>query len=119
MGADYKGRVLSFARDLRHRESLAPYEWTFQVQRAYTFRHNVGRVVRHACGTCHRPEATALRVPLDSYEQVMKYVRKGNAASSRLVTVLSEPQNHSQLPPDWRAMTYVLRDWIEKFDAAE
>jgi len=119
MGAEYRVRVLSSAQDLRHQESLAAYEWTFQVHRTYSFRHNVGRIIRHGCGPCHRPGGWALQVPLDNYEQVMKYVRKENAASSRLVTVLSEPQNHGQVPPDWRAMVYVLRDWIERFDAAE
>ncbi len=119
MGTQFTVAVAGYARSLSGLQFLHPYEWTFQVHQAYTFRHNVGRVIRHACGTCHGPGRRTPRVPLDSYEQVVQYVQKGNSAASPLYASLSDPRSHSQIPPDWRAMTYVIRDWIDTFGAAE
>ena len=119
MGAEHKVVVTGYARNSTGLEYLHPHEWSFQVHRAYTFTDNVGRIIRHACGTCHGPGRMTPRVPLDSYQHVIQYVQKGNAAASPLYASLSDPRSHSQIPPDWRAMTYVIRDWIDTFDAAE
>ncbi len=118
MGAEYRVRLGPSATDLRRQEGLQPHEWSFQVHRAYTYRHNVGRVIRHACGTCHAPGRPAARVPLGSYPEVVRYVRKGDAAASPLYAVLGDPR-HAQVPADWRLMYYVIRDWINQADAAE
>ncbi len=119
MGAEYTVAVSAFAHDPRGKAYLVPYTWTFAVHKAYRFRQNVGRVIRHGCGTCHRSGGTAAQAPLGSYPEVMRYVRKGNAAASPLVAALGNPRTHGQVPADWQAMYYVIRDWIDKFDAAE
>ncbi len=119
MGTQYTVVVTGYARSLNRLDYLQPHEWSFRVHEAYTFRQNVGRVIRHGCGTCHSPGRAAARVPLLTYDQVKTYVQKGNSAASPLYASLSDPRNHSQIADDWRAMTYVIRDWIDKFAAAE
>jgi hypothetical protein len=119
MGAEHRVAVTGYARNSSGLEYLHPHEWSFQVHRAYTFSDNVGRIIRHACGTCHSPGNMAARMPLLGYKQVMAYVQKGSSAASPLYASLGDPRTHSQVPPDWRAMTYVIRDWIDKFDGAE
>jgi hypothetical protein len=118
-GAEYRVRLGASATDLPRQESLHPHEWTFQVYKAYTYRQNVGPLMRHACGTCHGPGRAAARVPLGSYPEVMPYVQKGNAAASPLYAALGDPRRHAQVPREGQAMSYVIRDWIERFDAAE
>lgn len=117
LGAEYKVRLSAAATDLQHQEGLQPYEWGFQVHRAYSW-HNVGRIVRYACETCHGAGRAAARVPLGNYEQVMRYVQKGNAAASPLYAVLGDAR-HRQVPADWQGMYYVIKEWIDKGDAAE
>ncbi len=117
MGAEYKARLTAAATDLRRQEGLQPYEWTFQVHQAYSW-HNVGRIIRYACETCHAPGRAAAGVPLGNYEQIMRYVRKGDAAASPLYAVLGDAR-HRQVPADWQGMYYVIKDWIDKADAAE
>jgi len=119
MGAEYKVSLSEVARDSGRMASLTPFAWTFTVHKAYTFRQNVGRVIRHGCGTCHRPEGEARRVPLGSYPEVLRYVQRGNAAGSPLYAALRDQRTHGGIPLDWKAMSYVIRDWIDKFDAAE
>ena len=119
LGVEYRVRLGSSATDLRRVEGLHPYEWTFQVYGGYTYHQNVGPLMRYACGSCHGAGGSAARVPLGTYTQAMSYVQKKNAAASPLYAALGDPRRHAQVPPGGQAMSYVIRDWIEKFDAAE
>jgi len=119
LGTTYKVVLTAYAQNLRREEYLQRHEWSFEVYRAYSFTHNVGRLLRHACGECHRPGGLAPRVLLDGYEQVLRYVRRGDAAASPLLASLGDPRTHSQVRPEARRLLYIVRDWIDRFDAAE
>jgi hypothetical protein len=119
LGVEYRVRLGSSATDLRRQEGLHPYEWTFQVYKGYTYHQNVGPLMRYACGSCHGAGGAAARVPLGSYTQAMSYVQKGSAAASPLYAALSDPRRHAQVPREGQALSYVIRDWIDRFDAAE
>ena len=119
MGATYKVVLNGYAQDLSHQEYLQPHEWSFEVYKDYSFTHNVGGLLRHACGECHSPGRSAPRVLLDSYGRVMPYVKKGNSAASPLLAALENPSIHGQIGPEAQRLLYVVRDWIDRFEAAE
>jgi hypothetical protein len=119
MGATYRVALTGYAQNVSRQEYLQPHEWSFEVFKDYSFARNVGQILAHGCGECHSPGGLAPRVPLDSYERVMPNVQKGNSAGSPLLTALNNPRTHSQVRPEVRRLLYVIRDWIDRFEAAE
>jgi hypothetical protein len=119
MGATYKVALTGHAKSLSRQEYLQPHEWSFHVYGAFSYNLNVAGLLRYACGECHSAGRSAARVPLDSYERVMPYVKKGNSAASPLLAALENPSTHGQVGPGARRLVYVVRDWIDRFEAAE
>ena len=119
MGSTYKVVLTGHAQNLSRQEHLQPHEWSFQVYGAFSYNLNVAGLLRHACGECHSPGRSAPRVLLDSYERVMPYVKKGNSAESPLLAALNNPSIHGQVGPEAQRLLYVVRNWIDRFDAAE
>jgi len=119
MGATYKVVLTGHAENTSREEYLQPHEWSFQVYKSYSFRRNVGGILQYACGECHSAGRSAPHVLLDTYGRVLPHVRKGNAAASPLVAALDNPRTHAQVRPEARRLLYVVRDWIDRFDAAE
>jgi hypothetical protein len=96
--------------------------WSFTTGATRTYRDDIQPLVGAYCLTCHAPKASAAAVPLETYQDLSRYVVPGRSSESRLYTFVQERRHHINMAgPDHSTNTKlaILKDWIDEDKAAE
>ena len=89
-----------------------------------TYRDDIKPIIGAYCAKCHGPNGVAARIPLETYEDVSRYVKPGHSRESRLYTFIQERKNHvNPWPRSWgdapNDKLLIIKDWIDANNALE
>jgi len=111
---------VSASRDGEEYE-LRPARWTFGTGGARTYQNDIQPLVNAYCARCHAPTGSAAAVPLETYDDVRRYVVPGRATESRFFTLVQQRNHHINMAgPDHSTNTKlaIIKDWINEDRAA-
>ena len=118
-GTTYLVTLGSGISDVHGLDHLDTTSWEFSTVGGYFYTRDVRPLVAAYCTPCHRPDGTAARVPLDTLDDVKRYVQPGAADRSRFITALTDTNHQGQIAPQAVAKAYLFRDWIGVFQAVD
>ncbi len=118
-GSTYLVTLESGITDANELDRLETTSWDFSTVGGYFFTRDIRPLIRSYCASCHRPDGPAARVRLDTLGEVMRFVRTGEAEKSQFVTALTDSNHQGKVAPQALAKVYLIRDWINVFQAAD
>lgn len=76
-----------------------------------TYTSDIAPLLSDECVRCHNPKGSVDSLPLDTYSSVVKYVKPGDPANSKLVKALDGGEMDGRLTNDQLTL---LKNWIQQ-----
>jgi len=119
MSASYRVSLGGGIKTADGLDELEATSWKFSTVGGYNYTRDIRPLLSAHCTQCHGEGGAAAHVGLGSHAAVMRFIRPGDAESSRFWAALADANHAGKLSPQAAARFYMLRDWITKFQAID
>lgn len=102
--------------------ALVGANWSFTTGGSRTYRGDIQPLVSMYCMKCHGPAGRASNIPLETYQDVRRYVVPGRSGESRFYTFLQDRSHHINMAGPNHSTNdklAVIKDWIDVDRAVE
>jgi len=101
---------------------LVGANWSFTTGGSRTYRKDIRPLIATYCTRCHGSAGQASNIPLETYQDVSRYVVPGRSGESRLYTFLQDRSHHINMAGPNHSTNdklAVIKDWIDVDGAVE
>ncbi len=101
---------------------LVGANWSFTTGGSRTYRKDIRPLIAAYCTKCHGPAGPASHIPLETYQDVSRYVVPGRSGESRFYTFIQDRLHHINMAGPNHSTNdklAVIKDWIDVDGAVE
>lgn len=102
--------------------TLLGANWFFTTGGTRTYQKDIKPLISTYCTKCHGPNGPAADLPLETYQDVSRYLVPGRSGESRFYTYIQERTHHINMAGPNHSTSdklAILKDWIDEDHAAE